>query len=269
MAGPGIVSLVPSLTEAIVSFGLLDELRGRTRYCEEPAGLIEAVPSFGGTKNPDVAAIIELGPELVIVNKEENRIEDCQAFEDAGLTLYVTHPRTVEAAIAMLEELAASLGVGREQAGFIAACRDALELAECELAEAGAGGREPLSGFCPIWRRPWMTFADGTYIGDVLRLAGVTNVFGGRDDGDFFNVEIADLLELGPELVVLPDEPYAFGPEHAEELRAAGLDARFVHADGKHLSWYGPRIPAALAGLRALVADPEPLASHTSCTERV
>ncbi len=56
--------------------------------------------------------------------------------------------------------------------------------------------------------------------------------------------------------VHMPDEPYAFGPEHAEELRVVGLDARFVHADGKHLSWYGPRIPEALAGLWALVAEP-------------
>ncbi len=244
-----IVSLVPSLTEAVVGFGLIDSLAGRTRYCVEPAGVIEAVASFGGTKNPDVEAIVGLEPDLVIVNKEENRIEDCRALEEAGISLHVTHPRTVAGAVRMLEDLAARLGVAAAQAGFISECRRALGRAEDAVSR-----QAPLPGFCPIWRKPWMTFATDTYIGDMLRLAGVANLFGGRGDQDFFTVELSEVVALGPEVVLLPDEPYAFGPRHARELREAGVEARFVYIDGKELAWYGPRLPGALARLPALVA---------------
>jgi len=50
-----------------------------TRFCEQPD-----LPAVGGTKNPDVEAIVALAPELVIVNDEENRIEDADALEARG-----------------------------------------------------------------------------------------------------------------------------------------------------------------------------------------
>ena len=79
-----IVSLVPSITETIVHLGLADRLVGRTRYCVEPAGLVAAIEAVGGTKNPDCERIIQLAPDLVVVNKEENRREDFEALRRAS-----------------------------------------------------------------------------------------------------------------------------------------------------------------------------------------
>src|SRR6185369_14929294 len=107
--------------------------------------------------------------------------------------------------------------------------------------------------FCPIWRKPYMTFRRETYIGDVLARAGCDNVFGDREGPDFFEVTIEEILAAAPELVVLPDEPYVFEPKHAEELRAAGVAAKTLLVDGKDLAWYGPRIPAALKRLSEAV----------------
>lgn len=244
-----IVSLVPSLTETLFDFGLGDRVVGRTRWCVEPAGRVESVETVGGTKNPDVERIVALAPDLVIVNAEENRIEDFRALAAAGLRVHVTHPRSVEDAIAMLEALGEVCGARRSGEALAADCRQAL--AACDESRHG---RAFVSTFCPIWRRPYMTFRRATYIGDVLARAGCDNVFGERGGGDFFEVSPEEILAAKPELVVLPDEPYAFEARHADEMRALGLDARFELVDGKDLSWYGPRLPRALRTLAAKIS---------------
>lgn len=244
-----IVSLVPSLTETIVDFGLADSIVGRTRWCTEPADVVERIEAVGGTKNPDVARIVELRPDFVVVNKEENRLEDCREMEAAGLSLHVTHPLTVGEAADMIQALGRVCGARSEGEALATRCRDAIAAAETRAAS------ERVRTFCPIWRKPWMTFRRATYIGDMLERAGCTNVFGDRDGADFFEVTLDEVLAARPELVVLPDEPFVFEPKHADELRAAGLDARYLFIDGKDIAWYGPRIPAALERLSRAVAE--------------
>ncbi len=249
MAGLRVVSLVPSLTETLVHFGLLDALVGRTDYCVEPAGCVEAVAALGGTKNPDLGRIVELRPDLVLVNKEENRIEDCRALEAAGLSLHVSHPRSLPEAIVMIEELGTAVGAEAEAEALAAKCRAAM--AEAEDAATGSGAAEPT--FCPIWRRPWMSFSDRTYIGDMLARSGGRNVFGSCCE-DFFELSLGEIAAASAGLLLMPSEPYEFKPEHAAELSRAGVGGRAVFVDGMDLAWYGPRIPGALARLRAAVA---------------
>lgn len=244
-----IVSLVPSLTETLVDFGLLSSVVGRTRWCTEPAALVESIETVGGTKNPNVERILELRPDLVVVNKEENRLEDCLEIEKAGISLHVTHPCTVSEAAEMLEDLGRVCGAGEQGMALASRCRIALQAADERLAATPS-----VSTFCPIWRRPFMTFRRRTYIGDMLARAGCFNVFGDRFGADFFEVTVDEILAAGPRLVVLPDEPYVFEDKHADELRAAGVDAHYLLLDGKDLAWYGPRIPEALDRLGQVVA---------------
>jgi ABC-type Fe3+-hydroxamate transport system substrate-binding protein len=59
-----------------------------------------------------------------------------------------------------------------------------------------------------------------------------------------------DLVEMAPDVVLLPDEPYPFGPRDREELGDRGLRVRQV--DGTGLWWWGPRTPTAIGDLRRL-----------------
>ncbi len=255
-----IVSLVPSLTETIVSFGKFDALVGRTSYCEEPVGVIEAVESVGGSKTPDVDRILALRPDLVVVNKEENRAEDAARLESGGLRLHVTHPRSVSQAITMLEELGQAIGADTPAVELAARARVAL--AACE---AACATRAPLRTFCPIWRKPWMTFREDTYIGDVLRVTGFANVYGGgvgkggqAAKADFFEVDLTELTKQRFDAVLLPDEPFRFEAKHAHELSSSGVSGIKKLIDGKAIAWYGPRIPDALASLSRLSASIAP-----------
>ena len=73
-----IVSLVPSLTEALFALGLGPRLVGVTDWCVHPAAAVAHLPKVGGTKNPSLARVLELGPDLVIANREENRERDAR-----------------------------------------------------------------------------------------------------------------------------------------------------------------------------------------------
>ena len=241
---PGrIVSLVPSLTEALFAFGVGQRVVGITRYCVEPASEVVDIPKVGGTKDVDVDIVLGLKPDLVIANIEENTRDDIERLVDAGANVLVTYPRTVLAAIDELHVLADLTGAEDQAA-------EALADAASELRTAP--GYPGVRVFCPIWRRPWMTIGPDTYIHDMIRVSGGENVYG--DSGDRYPVvSLGDVRAREPQIVLLPDEPFRFRPKHAQEVTDELGPVRIYFVDGKDLCWYGPRIASAIRSLSRLL----------------
>ncbi|MFE7412688.1 helical backbone metal receptor [Streptomyces laurentii] len=236
-----VVSLVPSLTEAVAVSTPPGTLVGVTDWCTHPADLGGAA-RIGGTKNPDTAAIAALRPDLVLANEEENRAADLDVLRAAGLRVLVTEIRTLEQAFAELGRVLAACGV-RARPGW---------LDEAEAAWAAVvPGDLTYSAVVPIWRRPWMVLGRETFAGDLLARLGVRNLYAGHAER-YPRVPLDKLLAAGPDLVVLPDEPYRFTRDDGPEA-FPGLPAALV--DGRHLTWYGPSLAEAPASLaRALRA---------------
>lgn len=247
-----IVSLVPSLTETLFALGCGAALVGVTRYCTEPAGAVDRVERVGGTKNPDLARIRILQPDLVLINEEENRREDFEALESAGLTLFVSFPHRVRDVVGLIDRL------GRLTGSHAAAQQMAAELTQTlrELESAPPSPRRRV--FCPIWKNPWMSFNRDTYADDLLRLAGGDNICGARQER-YCTVSLEQIAAADPEVVLLPDEPYVFAVKDLPSLAPlsgtrAYQSGRIHFIDGKALSWYGPRTAAALPYLRRMLA---------------
>jgi ABC-type Fe3+-hydroxamate transport system substrate-binding protein len=241
-----IVSLVPSLTEALFAFGLAEAVAGVTRYCVEPPEA-QLKKRVGGTKNVDIDAVRDLAPDLVLANVEENTRADVEALITAGLPVFVTYPRTVTGAIAELRLLSEMTGSADPGEPIIAQAEESLA-----AAEAANRRRTPLRTFCPIWRNPWMTIGPDTYIHDFLRLCGAANVYGHASDR-YPTVELGDVSARRPEVVLLPDEPYRFGERHVPEVIEKLGEVRTYLVDGKSLCWYGPRIGPALTEVQRLI----------------
>ncbi|HXU22918.1 MAG TPA: helical backbone metal receptor [Tepidiformaceae bacterium] len=233
-----IVSLVPSLTELVCRLGAGDHLVGRTRFCTEPAGLVEAVPIMGGTKNPHVERIVAARPDLVVANKEENRREDVEALQQAGLNVLLTDPNTVEEALAMIAGLGDILDHQAKAAGLINDVRSA-------LAERRAPPAPRV--FVAVWKDPLMGLGEHAYGHDLLERCGAVNVLAGRSR--YPEVTLDEVAALHPDVILLPDEPYPFKQSHVEEFSAI---APATVIDGKLLWWYGPRMPVAIRTLRAM-----------------
>jgi ABC-type Fe3+-hydroxamate transport system substrate-binding protein len=231
-----VVSLVPSATETLLALGVTPV--ACTRFCEQPD-----LPTVGGTKNPDVDAIVALAPDLVVVNNEENRVEDANLLAAAGVELHDMSPRSVT-------------DVGRE---VVALCErvgvpvpSPFGADEYDAWLASVLSPRWFDAFVAVWRRPWMSLATDTYGSSLLDLLGVDNVFADSLDR-YPEVTLTEVAARAPNLVVLPSEPYAFTQRHAEEIRAEVPGVPIVFVDGRDLFWWGIRTPAAAARLRAVL----------------
>ena len=239
-----VVSLVPSTTETVAELGRGDWLVGVTKYCTVGAG--PGVPRVGGTKNPELDQIVALRPDIVLANTEENRPADLDALRDAGLTVHETLPKTVTEARDVLVQIGQALGAG-EVARSIA---DDIDAALAETTATAPATR--VVALTLIWRKPWMGLGPDTYADDLLWQCGFANALSGFDDR---YPKLEPGLHLGADVVLLPSEPYAFGPDDLEPLRELVGDtpARFV--DGELLTWHGPRTAAGLRAFSRLARD--------------
>lgn len=208
-----------------------------TRFCEQPD-----LPAIGGTKNPDVEAIVALAPELVVVNDEENRIEDADALVDAGLRVHSMSPRSVSDVGPAVVALGDAVGVG-VPAPFAAGQWERW-LEDQRAVEPGVARRAAVL----VWRRPWMATNVDTYGSSLLELLGIENVFAGASER-YPETTLEEIAARHTDLVLLPDEPYRFKDRHVDEVEAIvpGADVRLV--DGRDLFWWGIRTPAAVARL--------------------
>jgi ABC-type Fe3+-hydroxamate transport system substrate-binding protein len=247
-----VVSLVPSLTEAVAATAP-ELLVGATDWCSHPADL--AVDRVGGTKYPDLDRVLALRPDLVLANVEENRKEDVERLQAAGIRVHVCFPQTVDGALDDLAELLAAVGVADEPPWLLDARRAWAEVdagLDGPAGPTGPAGGGRLRAVVPVWRRPWVVLGSDTFAGDVLRRLGVDHVYAGA--AQRYPRPAADELQrLDVDLVVLPDEPYLFTAHDGPEA-FPGTPCALV--SGRHLTWYGPSLGQAPAVLRAALAAP-------------
>ena len=243
-----VVSLCPSITETIVAIGGLKAIAGVTRYCTRPSGMLWGVPRVGGTKSPDIARILDLKPDLVFANAEENRREDVEALRAEGVEVDVTMPTTVRDVPLAVRQWGGRLGTADEA--------DALAgRIEAEIEKLAA--RPPASTFLYaywIWKDPWMTVSDDTYVGDLIRLAGGVNVFG-NEKARYPTTTPARAVARRPAMHIFPSEPYPFSEEKhaavAEQL--FGRDTRRLFVPGHDYCWHGVRTLEGLKAVRTLI----------------
>lgn len=230
-----VVSLVPSLTEAIAATAP-EILAGATEWCTHPPDL--DVPRYRGTKNPDVRAIIAARPDLVVLNKEENRELDHRRLTQAGIPTWVTVAEDVDGALHSLHRLI-TIALARPVPPWLTTATGRL-----------AGPPPPVRATAAIcvWRDPWMVAGPGTFAADLLRRLGIANAYAGAPSR-YPHVDLPDLQHSDADLIILPDEPYPFAAHDGPEE----FPSRARLISGRHLTWYGPSLVEAVPVLeRAL-----------------
>jgi ABC-type Fe3+-hydroxamate transport system substrate-binding protein len=245
-----IVSLCPSITETVVALGGLKRLVAATRYCVRPQGLLWGLPRIGGTKDPRISQILDLKPDLVFANEEENRLEDVRALEAAGIEVDVTFPKSVGEVPAAIRSWGRRLDAD-EDAEAIASRIDAA-LASLESAPTAA----PFLYACWIWKDPWMTVSDDTYVADLLRLAGGVNVYA-RESDRYPATTPEESLSRGADVHFFPSEPFPFrADKHGAEIeKLFGSEKVRLFLEGDNLTWHGIRTVDGLAQIEKLRAE--------------
>lgn len=234
-----IVSLVPSLTELLVDLGLKEHLAGRTRFCIHPKNAVETIPIVGGTKNPNLDKIIELQPDFILANKEENRKVDIEILQKYS-RIRVTDISTIEDAILEINTLGKLFQVQNRAAEIVSELQSLLEHRPHVPEKTAAYF---------IWKDPWMTIGNDTFIHDVLNTYKLHNVYGGQTR--YPVTDLTELAEKNPELILLSSEPYPFKEKHHQEIQKScpGSDVQLVN--GEWFSWYGSRLLKAFKWLNS------------------
>ncbi|MBC8170813.1 MAG: ABC transporter substrate-binding protein [Anaerolineae bacterium] len=277
-----VISLVPSLTESLFDLNLGDRVAAVTDYCVHPQVKVTHLPKIGGTKNPDIEQIIQLKPDLVLANQEENRREDVEALQAAGIPVWVTFPKTVKEVFNILWNLMYMF----DETSMVPRIR-LIEYTYDWVNGISRANEEHLPKvFVPIWLDPLMTFNQDTYIHDLLWVCGGVNVFadrerhyplqadlGGREaypadddriagrDTRYPRVTMDEVVAAQPDIILLPSEPFEFTEHHLPIFAALDVPAarnqRIHRVDGSLLTWHGTRIAYAFDTLPALLLPPD------------
>ncbi len=223
-----IVSLVPSATETILAWGISPI--AVTRFCEQG----DKFPTVGGTKDPRIADIVAMQPDVVLMCDQENRLPDAEALIQAKVHVHRIHITDIAHVLPEIESLAEVLGLPKSVA---ARCAPIVQRRYEHRKRA----------YIPIWKRPWMTLNEATYATSLLASIGIDTIAHGSPAYPEMDLEQARAAK--PDLVIAPNEPYVFGERHRAELETV---APTVFVDGKDLFWWGTRTPG---GIRRLVAQ--------------
>jgi len=223
-----------------------------------------------------VEAILQLTPDLVVANVEENRREDIEFLQSRGISVFICFPQTVVEAIVTLRALAQATRTEEQALPVLARLNSAYE-----HTTALTTRRRKVRVFCPVWKHPWMTINQDTFIHDMLAICGGANVFAKRErrfplaadlgqhpelldtrvtgrDRRYPRVSLDEMARLMPEVILLPDEPYRFS--EADRTDFVGFphvpavhNSRIHVIDGKSVCWYWSRMDESLETLHQLL----------------
>ncbi|WP_294201832.1 ABC transporter substrate-binding protein [uncultured Chryseobacterium sp.] len=224
-----IVSLVPSITEALFDLGLTEqEIVGRTKFCIHPADRVKNVSVIGGTKNINIDKIKALQPDLILANKEENVKEQVEALMD-DFKVIVTNVENIEDNYYLLKNL-----------GKLFHKEDKAQLFNLKIYEVLTKAKihTRIKTAYLIWNNPYMTIGSDTFIHKILEETGFENIFGHRKR--YPEITTEDLAAA--DLIMLSSEPFPFKEKHIEELKTVYPDKKIMIVDGEAFSWYGTHI---------------------------
>jgi len=224
-----IISLVPSITEALFDLGLCEnELIGRTKFCIHPKEKVKNIEIIGGTKNLNIEKIKSLKSDLIIANKEENVKEQVEELMK-DFKVMVTNVETVEDNYYLLKNLGNILGKEETTQSFNLKIYEILEKSKLP---------KKLKTAYLIWRNPYMTIGSDTFIHHILNEIGFENIF--KNEIRYPEIGTDDLQDA--EVIMLSSEPFPFKEKHINELKAVFPDKKILIVDGEAFSWYGTHL---------------------------
>lgn len=239
-----VVSLVPSITEALFDLGLTEnEVIGRTKFCIHPSEKVKNVPVIGGTKNINIEKIIALQPDLILANKEENVKEQVEALMN-DCKVIVTNVENIEDNYYLLKTLGKLFNKEEKAQCFNLKIYDVLN-------EAKISSNIKVAYL--IWKNPYMTIGSDTFIDKILGEIGFENMF--KDQKRYPVIKTEDLTDA--EIIMLSSEPFPFKEKHIEELKMVYPDKKIMIVDGEAFSWYGTHIAKCGSYFKELITEVE------------
>jgi iron complex transport system substrate-binding protein len=216
-----IVSLAPSNTEILFAIGAGDKVVGVTDYCNYPDDLkvwIEAgkLTRVGGYWNPSVETIMALKPDLVLISTTQCKIKqnECKVncsrrceittevanrLRNLGLNVLILAPHGMNDVLDNISLVGRAVGNVAEANNLIEKLRTRINRV---TEESKVMPNRPKLYF-EVWNKPYISVNSGNWIGDLINLAGGTNIFG-KAATEWPIIRSEDIIRMDPEILVFP-----------------------------------------------------------------
>jgi iron complex transport system substrate-binding protein len=217
-----IVSLSPSNTEILFAVGAGDKVVGVTDYCNYPAELearieTDEITRVGGYWDPSVETIVSLKPDLVLVStaqctvKTNNCKTNCsrrcelttkvaKRLESLGLNVLTLSPHNIDDVLDNILLVGKATGNSAEATDFVETLKQRIDL----IVTKSVSHRPRV--YFEVWNDPYITVNSGTWIGNLIRLAGGANVFG-EAVSEWPIIRSEDVIQRNPDIMVFPVIP--------------------------------------------------------------
>jgi iron complex transport system substrate-binding protein len=248
-----VVSLIPSVNEIIVALGGRERLIARSDYDREPA--LAALPSIGGGLTPNIEWLAARHPDLVIAWPDERSRAVVDRLSAVGVQVYAARIETLEDVDRTTRALGRLLGLEGQALALVGRVHTLLD----GVRRRAAGLPRPRVLYL-ISLDPPEVAAGGTFVDELLTIAGGHNVFG--DLKLWPTVSLEEAVRRDPDVVILAvyGEPTGGGAAAARLRATPGWSAlravragRVVALDPDLVNRPGPRSAVAAEKLfRAL-----------------
>ncbi len=241
-----IVSLAPSHTEILFALGLEDRIVGRTDYCDYPAEASK-ITSVGGYSQPSVETIMAVQPDLVFASFG-NPDELLNQLRELGIPVLGYDPQTLEDTMNLIWEMSKVTGTEEKATELIANMRERINVVKTLVKDAD----RPLV-FWEVWHDPLYTAGSGTFIDDLITIAGGVNLAADtQSPWPVYNLEV--LLMRNPDVYIATQDQWSSPgniPERPgfDQLKAVQTGRVYI-VDANPVNRPGPRL---IDGLEMIV----------------
>lgn len=240
-----IISLVPSQTEMLHHLGLENEVVGITKFCIHPNDWYKKKKRVGGTKNIDLDTILQLKPDVIIANKEEN--EMTQILElSKHFPVWISDINTLDQALDMIGSIGQLVNKTNEASQLTSDIKSKFQFIPSVPKH---------SAVYLIWNNPMMTINRHTFINDMLHRCGLQNVFANANNSRYPEITEEQLIQSHPELLLLSSEPFPFAEKHITHFSKILPNTKVMLVDGEMFSWYGSRLLQSPEYFRQLLQE--------------
>jgi ABC-type Fe3+-hydroxamate transport system substrate-binding protein len=232
-----IVSLVPSITELLFDLRLDKEVKGITRFCNQPVHWKKIKTIVGGTKKIKHDLIESLQPDLILANKEENTRNDVLKLREK-FQVYTSDVKNLDDAAELIAHTGILTCRANESDTLIRTIQEKFALLKQALSQKPA-----IKALYFIWKNPYMIAGADTFIHHIMEAAGFRNTF--RHQLRYPEISEKQIRNSDAEVILLSSEPFPFTEKHVTEIKKIIPAAQCILVDGTYFSWYGSRLKHA------------------------
>ncbi|MBR4927979.1 MAG: ABC transporter substrate-binding protein [Oscillospiraceae bacterium] len=255
-AAEKVVALEPSDCEILFAIGAGNTLVGRGEYCDYPAQVMD-IPSVQSGYETNIEAVIELGPEVVIMTKMAQTEDQINAFENAGIKVIMTDAQDINGIYECVNMIGKATGKEDAAANVVSQMKSAFD----SIKKEGAGqGKTVYFEVSPLQWGLWAA-GSGTFMDEAAQMLGLTNIFG--DQAGWLEVSEEQVISADPDYIVTITMYYGEGPTPVEEICSrpgweklkAVVNEDIINIQDNSLSRPSPRLVDGITAMNVFIEE--------------